>query len=67
MGTLARFIVGRMASAALTLFGVSVVIFTAIRLIPGKFEEVLVPRGTEVFCAAWPKNSVWTNRFRCST
>ena len=47
-----RFVIGRIASAALTLFGVSLVIFTAIRMIPGKFEEVLVPRGTEVFRAA---------------
>lgn len=39
----------RIASAMLTLLGVSVVVFTAIHLIPGSFEEVLVPRGTPEF------------------
>ena len=52
MGTLLRFILGRIASAGVTLLGVSVVVFTAIRMIPGKFEEVLVPRGNPEFRAA---------------
>jgi peptide/nickel transport system permease protein len=43
---------GRLVSALLTLFGVSVVIFLAIRSIPGKFEEILIPRGTPEFRAA---------------
>ncbi|MDE2453054.1 MAG: ABC transporter permease [Burkholderiales bacterium] len=42
---------GRLASALLTLVGVSVLIFCAIRLVPGSFEEVLVPRGTPEFRA----------------
>jgi len=50
--TLLRFILGRIASAGVTLLGVSVVVFTAIRMIPGKFEEVLVPRGNPEFRAA---------------
>lgn len=52
MGSLWRFVLGRVASALLTLFGVSVVIFIAVRLVPGKFEEVLIPRGTPEFRAA---------------
>jgi peptide/nickel transport system permease protein len=48
-GSLTRFVVGRGASAMATLFSVSIVIFAAIRLIPGKFEEILVPRGTPEF------------------
>jgi peptide/nickel transport system permease protein len=52
MASLWRFILGRAASAVLTLFGVSVVIFFAIRMVPGKFEEVLIPRGTPEFRAA---------------
>jgi peptide/nickel transport system permease protein len=47
----ARFVLGRLASALLTLLGVSVLIFGAIRLVPGSFEEVLVPRGTPEFRA----------------
>ena len=41
-----------MTAPTTTLFGFSVGIFTAIRLIPGKFEEVPVPRATQVIRAA---------------
>ena len=47
-----KFVAGRLISAMLTLIGVSVVIFLAIRSVPGSFEEVLVPRGTPEFRAA---------------
>ncbi|MDE3177104.1 MAG: ABC transporter permease [Pseudomonadota bacterium] len=47
-----KFVAGRLISTMLTLVGVSIVIFLAIRSVPGSFEEVLVPRGTPEFRAA---------------
>ena len=52
MNSFVRFVLTRLGSALVTLLGVSLVIFTAIRMVPGKFEEVLMPRGTPEFRAA---------------
>ena len=49
MNVLVAFLLGRIGSAAVTLLGVTVVIFTAIHLIPGSFEEILVPHGSPEF------------------
>jgi peptide/nickel transport system permease protein len=42
-----RFALSRILSAAVTLFGVSVLVFIAVRLVPGSFEEVVLPRGSD--------------------
>lgn len=49
MSAFLAFLFGRIGSAAVTLLGVTVVIFTAIHLIPGSFEEILVPHGSPEF------------------
>lgn len=49
MNKLVTFALRRGGAALLTLLGVSVVVFAAIHMIPGSFEEVLVPRGTPEF------------------
>jgi peptide/nickel transport system permease protein len=43
------FILARATSAGITLLGVTLIVFIAIHLIPGRFEEILVPRGTPEF------------------
>lgn len=49
MNRLAAYALRRGGAAFLTLLGVSIVVFAAIHMIPGSFEEVLVPRGTPEF------------------
>jgi peptide/nickel transport system permease protein len=49
MRGLIGFLLFRMFSASVTLFGLTLVVFTAMHLIPGDFTEVLVPRGTPEF------------------
>lgn len=46
MSAYARFALSRILSAALTLIGISLVVFLAMHLLPGNFAEVLVPRGS---------------------
>ena len=45
MGEILRFVGVRLGSAALTLLGVSIVVFAAIHLLPGDLASVLAPRG----------------------
>jgi peptide/nickel transport system permease protein len=49
MRGLAGLFISRLLSACVTLLGVTLIVFAAIHLIPGKFEEILVPRGTPEF------------------
>ena len=55
MAEYARFALGRIGSAVLTLLGISVIIFVAIQLLPGSYEEVffsrLSPEGRAVIAA----------------
>ncbi|HEU4683201.1 MAG TPA: ABC transporter permease [Nitrospira sp.] len=49
MRGLVGFLLFRVLSASVTLLGLTLVVFTAMHLIPGDFTEVLVPRGTPEF------------------
>ena len=49
MRGLMGFLLSRMISAGVTLLGLTLIVFTAMHLIPGDFTEVLVPRGTPEF------------------
>jgi peptide/nickel transport system permease protein len=49
VNALVAFLLGRIGSATVTLLGVTVVIFTAIHMVPGSFEEILVPHGSPEF------------------
>lgn len=49
MRGLAALLLARLFSGGITLLGVTLIVFIGIHLIPGKFEEILVPRGTPEF------------------
>ncbi len=47
MSILVRYALARFASACLTLFCVALLVFAAIHAMPGSFEDVMVPQGTQ--------------------
>ena len=47
MTQLTAILLSRLASACLTLFGVAVIVFAAIRALPGDITSVLAPRGPD--------------------